>query len=266
MNRRWVDLICVGVLCVILVLGLWPFHSPENSVTWLSYRNGLAFGKWATAISSGAFPMASQQSGSGTVEVWLQPRRRWDSSTILSFYTPGNPHPFSLRQSQVDLELKAGNRLYAANVFRRSGPVFLTVTTGVHGTKIYANGNPLGVASQFRLPPNAFAGRLILGDSPGQPDNWSGEMLGVAVYDSELPPARVQRHCQTWTRGTQPAISADDRNVALYLFDEREGSVVHNHAGAGIDVDIPRRYHVLDKVFLEPFWKEFSFSNPTGNV
>src|SRR2546423_15236732 len=101
MKTQILDMTCVAVLGVVLTLGLWPFHAPKNGVAWLGNRNGLRFGKWSTVISSGAFPMASAESAaSGSVEVWLQPRRIWDAGTFLAFYTPGNPHQFSLRQSE----------------------------------------------------------------------------------------------------------------------------------------------------------------------
>jgi hypothetical protein len=179
----------------------------------------------------------------------------------LAFYTPGNPHQLSLRQSLADFELQTGTaHFYLANAFRKPRPVFLTVTVGASGTDVYANGVLARTASQFRLTAKDFTGRLILGDSPAQPDNWSGQLLGLAIYRRELTPTEVQRHYQTWTKALHPAIFADDRNIALYLFDERAGNVVHDRASSGADLEIPEQYRVSDKIFLEPFWKEFSLS------
>ena len=203
---------------------------------------------------------------SGSVEVWLQPRRIWDSSTFLAFYTPGNPSHFSLRQSEADLELRAGTRstnparLYVENAFRKSGPVFLTITSGIRGTAVYTDGVLAKTAPQFRLSTKDFSGRLVLGDSPGQPDNWSGQLLGLAIYRRELTATQVRRHYETWTQGERPEISEQECNIALYLFGERAGNVVHNQATSGVDLNIPEKYEVLDKIFLEPFWKEFSMS------
>src|ERR1035441_6970160 len=108
MKTRLLDLICVAVLCVILTLGLWPFHSPRNRVTWLGYCNGLDFGRPGTVIGARTLPMTSTENqASATIEVWLQPQRIWDSATFLAFYTPGNPQ-LSLRQSLADFELQTG--------------------------------------------------------------------------------------------------------------------------------------------------------------
>ena len=271
MKTQFLDVTCVAVLCVILTLGLWPFHSPKNGVTWLGNHNGLRFGKWSTVISSGAFQMTSAESGApGSVEVWLQPRRIWDTGTFLAFFTPGNPYQFSLRQSETGLELQTEipddpystntASLYVRDAFRRSGRVFLTITSGIHGTAVYTDGVLAKTAPQFRLSAKEFTGRLVLGDSPGQPDSWSGQLLGLAIYRRELTPPQVLRHYETWTHGEQPEISEDERNIALYLFGERAGTVVHNQARPGMDLYIPEKDVVLDKIFLEPFWKEFSMS------
>jgi VanZ family protein len=260
-KTQLLDGICVAVLCVVLTLGLWPFHSPKNEVAWVGNHNGLRFGRLSTVISSAAFQMTSAESElSGSVEVWLQPRRIWDSSTILTFYTPGNLHQFSLRQSQTDLELMNTRRLYVGNVFRRPGPVFLTITSGMHGTAIYANGVLVKASPQFRLATKDFTGRLVVGDSPGQTDSWSGELLGLAIYHRELSATQVLRHYETWTQAERPEISEEERNVALYLFGERAGNVVHDQASSGANLTIPEKYAVLDQIFLEPFWKEFSMS------
>ena len=270
-QSRFLDVICIAVLCVTLSLGLWPFHSPKNDVTWLRNRNGLRFGKDATVISSSAFGMTNAESGSsGTVEVWMQPRQIWDSSTLLAFYNPGNPSHFSLRQSLTDLELLAATqdkppstntaRLYVGKTFHKSRPVFVTVTSGAHGTAVYIDGALARTALRFRLPTSGFTGRLVLGDSPGQPDSWSGQLLGLAIYGRELTATQVLRHYQTWTQKQQPEISDGECNTALYLFNERAGTVVHNQTSRNVDLYIPEKYLVLDKIFLDPFWKEFSMS------
>ena len=125
------DVICIAVLCVILTLGLWPFHSPENGVTWLKGHNGVRFRKYGMLISARVFPIMTAESGaSASVEVWLKPRRIWDHGTLLGFYTPENLYQFSLRQSETTLEIRAENsneshhlpRFYIQNVFSNPSP------------------------------------------------------------------------------------------------------------------------------------------------
>jgi hypothetical protein len=263
------DGICVAVVCIILSLGLWPFHSPKNDVSWPGDRTGLRFGRFSTVISSGTFETASPESKSpGSVEVWLQPRRIWVGGTFLAFYAPGNREQFSLSQFDGGLRLQAGNDaragqtaiVYVKNTFRRSGPVFLTITSGMNGTSVYVNGVLATALPDFQLSTKDLTGRLIVGDSPGQTDSWSGELLGLAIYRSALTPAQVLRHYQTWTGGGRPEIGGDEHNLALYLFGEHTGQIVHDSAGSGMNLYIPEKYVVLDQIFLEPFWKEFNMS------
>jgi hypothetical protein len=265
------DVICVAVLCIVLSLGLWPFHSPRNDVTWQENRSGLRFGRFGTVIGSGTFPAASPESEtSGSVEVWLQPRRIWDSGTLLAFYSPGNPHQFSLRQFNGGLALQAEipgdppaakkTTFYLKNTFVRSGPVFLTITAGTHGTGVYTDGVQTGTTPQVLFSAREFTGRLVVGDAPGQTDNWSGQLLGLAIYGQELNPKQILRHYQTWTQRGRPEISGDEHTLALYLFSERAGIIAHDQAGSGVNLYIPEKYVVLDQILLEPFWKEFSMS------
>ena len=272
MYTKTLDLICIAVLCTILTLGLWPFHAPGNDVTWLAGRHGLDLGKYGTVISSGAFQTANSQGNepSGSVELWLQLGRVPDGGCLLSFFTPEEVVGFSLYQSRRDLRLRAaipGDRhrtntktLYVMDVFHKEQPRFITVTAGAGGTAVYING-VLGTRSpQLRLPASPFTGRLVLGDSPGQPHSWTGQLLGFAIYDRELTPSQLSKHYETWTRSGRPEIHADEGNVALYLFDEHAGHAVHDHANSGVVLSIPERYVVVDQIFLEPLWKEFNMS------
>jgi hypothetical protein len=174
-----------------------------------------------------------------------------------------------MRQSESDLEIQAKQngrwrartaKFYVHDVFRKAKPVFVGVSSGAHGTAVYVNGVLVKATTQFRLSGEHFVGRLIVGDARGQTDSWRGQLFGLAVYHSELTQAQVARHYRTWTPAGRPAVVGDERTVALYLFNEHEGNVAHNTAGPGFDLQIPGKYVVLDKIFLEPFWHEFTLS------
>ena len=258
--RRWLAAgACAGVLCVILALGWWPLHIPRNDVSWLADRNGLHFGRYSTVFSSGPLERgAGLDGGPVSVEVWLQPGRIWDFSTFLAFDAPGDPFRFSLRQWQLDLFVHARTQeLLVRNVFPRKGATFLTITAGEDGTVVYVNGVEARRAPGFRLSGEDLAGRLVLGDSPGQSDTWRGQLFGVAIYRQELTAAEVMEHFHGWTQLGKPAIGSDSRVVALYLFDGHAGRVVDNRAGAGASLYIPQKYTVLDQLFLETPWSEY---------
>lgn len=284
MKSRLLGVLCFFVLCITLALGLWPFHVPRNNVTWIDGANGLVFGKNSSAMSSAVWKTWNSQQGDDrdAIELWVQPDQWSTSATILSLYTPENGVQFALRQSLTDLELRVQTRTghrdkiphffidnALVSALRKKKPIFITITSGQSGMKIYLDGIPAKVAPHFQLLEGAFTGRLILADAPEQPDNFRGQIRGLAIYEAELDHEQVLRHYRTWTGNGRPDITQDDHDVALYLFNERTGGVIRNLAipGRG-DLYIPPRYEVVDKIALEPFWREFNFSRGywSGNI
>jgi hypothetical protein len=148
-------------------------------------------------------------------------------------------------------------RLYDGDIFRRGKPLFITITSNGGQTSVYIDGALAETAPKFPLSGKDFEGRLIVAAAPRVDDSWSGLLRGLAVYDEALSPAQVLYHYATWVKNGRPEVAENERAVALYLFDERAGHVIHNRAPAGTDLYIPDRYLVLDQVFLEPFWEEF---------
>jgi VanZ family protein len=273
MQSKLLGVLCLAVLCTILTLGLWPFHSPKNNVTWLKQANSLSFGRYGTVQGSGL--LSAEHGVRGSVEVWVQPDH-WTSGTILAFYEPESGRLFDLQQSLSDLELEAKVQndetqttkapFCVGDAFlpslQRKKPIFVTITYGPDGTKAYLDGALAVVAPRFKIPQDAFTGRIVVGDSPQQPDSFQGQIRGLAIYDAELADAQVSRHYLTWTKNGHPDIteSEHNHNIALYLFDEKGGTVIHNRAAAVADLYIPKTYTVANKIALEPFWKEFKRS------
>lgn len=269
MKKNVSFLICLGVLCVILTLGLWPFHRPANHVSWIRGRPGLRFARFGVVASSTTFGSTSpKRSSEASLEIWLQPRFIWDSSTFLAFYGSNSLPQFSMRQLQTDLsiEVETGNRptrttrLEIKGIFRKGQPSFITIASGVNGARIYLNGIPIGDAPRLHISDSHFTGHLVLGDAPGQTDNWSGDLLGLAIYSRELTEAQVLHHSETWQLKGQPEIRGDDLNTALYLFNEGGGNIVRDKSFPGTNLYIPGKYKVMNQFFLEPLWTEFTTS------
>jgi VanZ family protein len=264
-RTRLPGLICISVLCGILVAGLVPFERPRNAVTWLGSENGLRFGNYGTIWSSGTFETAgAQDEPSCSLEIWLQPGRTSASNTLLSFYTPENPQQFSVHQYRANLVLKSviqGDQHRTETIgiegaFREIKRMFVTITSGAQKTSIYVDGTLAESFPRFRFGKDC-TGQLVIGTSPVRAERWSGQLLGLAIYERELTPAQVLQHHDTWTTQGRPEVFGNEHAMAVYLFNERAGNVVHNDVRPGIDLYIPERYSLLHQKFLEPFWKEF---------
>jgi VanZ family protein len=262
--------ICVLILLGILVAGLWPFHAPRNEVSWLSHKSGLFFGRYGTIVSAGPFEARpSQADGSCSLEIWLEPRRAKASGTILASYWPeSRVVPFALRQSLGDLELLRRSddplhrakraKLYVDDLFlSHQGPVLVTISAGQSGTAIYADGTLVKKAPKFKFSSQELTGQLVIGNAPATTDEWSGQVSGLAVYNRELTADEVSQHNETWTKGKQASLAGSEGAVALYLFNEGQGRVVHNHVDAATDLLIPERFFVLHEEFLERSWNEY---------
>jgi hypothetical protein len=109
----------------------------------------------------------------------------------------------------------------------------------------------------FRFSGKDLAGQLVIGTSPVAPSSWSGELRGLAIYHQDLTAAQVFRHYQTWTSKGRPDVAEEERAVALYLFDEHTGNIVHNNVRSGVDLYIPDHFMLFHQLFLEPPWEAY---------
>jgi VanZ family protein len=260
--------ICLLVLCGILVAGLWPFHAPRNEVTWLSGRNGLLFGKRGTIVSASWFKAGdSQDDNSCSLEMWLEPTWVDSGGMILTFYRPVDGLvPFAARQYRGGgLVLERGTQshlgqktsTYVAGVFENLTPVFVTITSGKAGAATYINGTLVKNFPSFAFSRGDLTGQLIIGNAASTTYTWPGQLKGLAIYDRELTAGEVSQHYATWAANRQADLAKSGDVVALYLFDEGSGNVVHSQVAQAPDILIPERFLVVHKWFLEPFWKEF---------
>jgi VanZ family protein len=258
-------LLCVLVLCGILLAGMLPFRGPHNGVAWLNAQNGVSLTGHATLWSTESFPTLDGGPGDAcTIEIWLQPGLPRDSSAILAFTTPQNPLQLTFHQysSLLIVETRASGGwdpasiIGASGVFHQGRASLVTISSGPHGTAIYANGVLSRVFPGSRIAANCN-GRLVLGTSPTVDDSWRGQIYGLGLYGAELSSDQVRAHYENWTKLGDPSPAADEHAVAVYPFNERSGSVVHNIAVGGMNLEIPKRYALVHQYFLRAFWHEY---------
>lgn len=257
--------LCLLVFCGILLAGLLPFRGPRNGVTWLASENGVRLSGHSTLWSSGPFPLLGSESGeSCSIELWLQPGLPRDSNVILAFSVPTNPLRLTLHQYRSLLILQTGapgslqpaSTIGTDGVFHQGIPVFVTLTSGPQQTAIYINGSLTRSLPGYHFNADC-AGRLVVGTSPVIDQSWRGQLRGLALYGQSLTADEVRRHYEIWTKQGRPDLSGNERAVALYLFNERSGNMVHNAVAGGIDLYIPARYALIHQIFLRPFWAEY---------
>jgi hypothetical protein len=266
---RILGLISFLILCGILYAGLTPFHAPANQIDWVSNANALRFGRFGTILSSDAFPPGSSGEGN-TLEIWMQPAKVNDGDWVAGFYDPKQPRGFALHQSVSDLELRIEtsvawrrakvSQMYLDDAFRDGAARFWTVASNPSGTSIYRDGAKVKQSSAFVISNREFSGQLILGTSPIFNEAWPGQIRGLAIYHRALTDARIARHFETWTRSGKPELLDEDAGVALYLFDERAGKVVHNQIAARNQLLIPEKYLIVNQTVLDPLWRAFEWS------
>ena len=256
-------LVCLSILCGMLFAGLAPFHHPKNAVAWLPNQNGLDFNRRGIVLSPGAFQTTvSEAEASSSLEIWLQPGLAADSDIFLSFSTTTSPEKFFLQKYRDALIVKRNEPGHPRatvgldGVFYPKKPVFITLTSGSEQTAVYIDGALASTFPHFRLGTD-FTGQLVAGSSAVANDGWHGQIRGLAIYHRELTPQQVRQHFEAWTKQGRPQYLNGDQPVALYLFDEHTGDVVHNAVRPGVDLKIPERYLLPHQRFLEPFWEEY---------
>ncbi len=269
--RNWKRLhaaACAGILCGILAATLAPFNpNPQNNVAWLRYVDGLRFGERGTLISSRPFAAPGPAGGAAcTMEIWAQAASPRNTGTLLGYYSPEDPASFAIRQYKQGLDIRRALRSafgetgvtnMVVDVFHPGGPSFFALTANAHENFAYVDGALAERSSRLAPFCSDLTGWLVLGTSPVADFGWTGSLRGMAIYTRALSAAEVLEHFHSWTKTGRPVLSGGEEPVALYLFDERSGSVVHNRAGSGPDLAIPDHYLILDKPFLETPWHEF---------
>jgi hypothetical protein len=265
--KRMAGAACLSVLAIILTAGLWPFNASSNQVKWLESADGLEFERHGSAVSLAAFRSGDAAGGSGTLEIWLEPTGSESRSTILSFDESAHPgEPFSLHQEGDALGIRRNNvdpagisrtaLFYAHGVFKESTPVLVTVVLGRRELLVYINGT-LKTVFPHSVAWDDLTGRLVLANSPTVNDSWSGTILGLAIYRQQLTHLQIAADYASWIRKQALVQTREGSAVALYLFDEHGGAVVHNRLDPAEDLTIPKHYFILHPGFMRTPWREY---------
>lgn len=271
--NRWVKILLVPgtllILAITLSAGLWPFaFQMDNQISWKTSPKGLHFGDYAMVISGGTFNGIPGTGGKGySIEIWMEPGLTWDSNEILTFYQPNGTERIVVGQSGDDLifaRYPANTKghmkprvTYVDHAFRKGDQVLITLTSLQGQSDIYLDGVLRRTAKNLAFTGNDFTGTLVLCNSPFANNSWMGTFQGLAFYDRALDSQEVRRHYLIWGADRKQFAVLADPPYSLYLFNEREGEILHNLGRGGPDLVIPKHYFIFHQDLLTPFWKEY---------
>lgn len=266
------------MFCLVTTLGilfctLWPFDPfPPNRVSWLEETNGLRFHQRGVVFTPQ--PLASPGTLSGdkscTLELWIKPAHTDPVATVVDVYDPHNPWRFLLRQYHVGLIISHDvpvpfrrpqrMKIDIDDGLHRDQLTFITITSGHKGTSVYFDGRLKKYFPRFQISLDDLSGQLVLGSSTVEPDTWSGEFHGLAIYAGEFPSDQVAESFRDWVHNLTPDDASASPILAKYLFSERSGETVHDAGVLGQDLIIPKIYRVPHHSFLTLPWYEFYHS------
>ena len=280
---RFAGTICLAIVITILIAGLWPFNFfPENKVAWLAERDGVRF-HGQGIITGPELDVKKQksflQSKAITVEIWLRPDTETASLPhILTLCDREKPDVFLVGQwkshlavrSRVDdpVARKRGKpyqEIGFHNALLKNQDAFVTITSGVEGSTIYLNGQPVRTHPRHRMLGSVISGnaRLVLGNSPAGDNYWTGNVMGLAVYSRVLTQDEVVMDFQSWLQNDSFAIKKNDGLVSLYTFYEKKGEMTRNLVNPDEILSIPNTFEPVKRKTLEPPGLEFSLNLPS---
>lgn len=268
-QKKFLGILCVIMITAILGATLWPFDFfRANGVSWLPQGNGIRLE--GAGVILGRAPLKAggiASDNSCSIEILLRPASTESLHTILSIYVPANPRQLLIRQLAGSLVvsrdfLDSRNKVRTAKldvdqVFHPGKLLLLTMTSGHNGTVIYTNGSQKQMFSNFAVRPDDLAGQIIVGNSSVRYSPWEGDVYALAFYSKELTPAEVLNQFTDWA-DKRPGDSLDLNGViARYDFTEGTGRKIHNAVASGPDLEIPVRFDVPHKPFLQSPAKHF---------
>jgi VanZ family protein len=103
------------------------------------------------------------------------------------------------------------------------------------------------------------SGKLLLGNSPTGGEYWTGNLLGLAIYNRSLSKEQVLKSFENWEKNKKSLFQKEEGLVSSYLFNEHSGTLAHDSVGDH-HLLIPSRFKVLKKTILVPPWEDFRFT------
>jgi VanZ family protein len=268
-QKKLLATLSIAMVAGLLIATLWPFDFfRSNQVIWLPGEQGIRF--TGPGVVLGKAPLTvggSESNDSATLEILLRPAGMYFLRTILEFYSPNNPSQLLLRQSEDTLlilhdnvdphyKVKTG-RIRVEHALQPGKLVLIIVASGPDGTTVYSNGVEQQSFPDFKISQSDLTGQIVLGTSPIRYDPWRGEVRGLAIYARKLTLAEIAQDYAGWTVANGAVPEDANGAVVRYAFTEGAGRIIHSAVSSAPDLEIPKRFVVPWKPFLQSPAKHF---------
>ncbi|NOZ80684.1 MAG: hypothetical protein GXP63_03340, partial [DPANN group archaeon] len=237
---------------------------PKNKVTWLKRERGLHFSGRGIAYSPGAYEGTHSYlpaMDAFSIELFFRPLKDHTCSVapLLSFVDEGESPMLMIGQWRSHVIILAkGREIDSGNILTIGKRALVTITTGQQGTTLYIDGRAVRLYPGFSLAgPQGIPLRIVLGNSPTGKAHWTGDILGLAVYDRTLKADETYLDHRAWASGNPKALLENRGIVSLYVFSEGNGHSVADLTGKRRDILVPAAFRILKEERLIPIWKDF---------
>ena len=272
----------VVIFLAILFFGLNPKDfSFSNHVDWIKDQAGLHFNKYGMAYTDffiEKMPDGSSESMNFSVEIALKLKKPDEDRFRFIFVLHDGQDSRQLVMAQWRSWIifmngddyankRKTKRLSVDTALLPAGPLFLTVTTGSHGTNLYCAGKLVEEKNDLTLDvPTGREARLVLGNSAYGTHSWEGDVYGLAFYRSAITDHDIAMHFNRWSKERNFAFATPDKPFMLFLFDEKEGRWAFDHSGGNHPLSIPKRMKTWERNLLVPPWQGLEFNRSSMMV
>lgn len=237
----------------------------SNDVTWITEQPGIRFGRYGIAYTDLIKELMKNddsETNGFSIEIVLKPvsYHKYGVNFILGLHNGKDSDQLLIWQWHSSIIVMNGDdydhrrktkriavKLTSVHPKKR----FITITTGKDGTNVYLDGIVIRTKKDMILKiPEGGKTRLILGNSVYGRHSWKGDIYGLAFYRKILSDHDAAIHFDQWFKNQNFMFLQKYNPAVLYLFDEKGGRSVFDHAGGNLDLKIPSMMQILDKRIL----------------
>jgi VanZ family protein len=278
MNLKYLGGICLTILVIILIAGLWPFNFfPENKVVWLQDKNGVYFSGQGMILSTDPLNDPQQvllNKKSITIEILIHPTEEPQNgiNRILSVYDGEDSEITFLGQwkrhliSQSRIKKSVGHILHseigANDALGKDRNYYLSITSGTEGIAIYVNGQLAQIYPHHRLLGSITSKKIIfiVGNSPVGKNSLKGRIMRLAIYNRTFTAEQIAKHYQFYLENNFTTQPEKEGCIGLYLFNEKQGAAVQDYSNLNNHLTIPVFFQPVKKIILDPPWHDFRWN------